>query len=548
MSDLLPAQTYFKQRKNTHRRTTFVSTVVHLITKITVIIVGMLALLPIAYLVIRAVDADRTMLNYLLSAQGLAVIVRSLGLMFAVMGGTLLVGVPFAWLTSRTNLPFRRLWLILGLLPMVTPTYLIAVSHIFAFGPRGTLQQLLEPLFGIERLPPIHGFFGTWLILVLCTFPYVVLPLTFAFTRVTPALEDAASDLGASRWQVLWHIILPACRPAILSGVLLTGLYSLGDFGAPAVMRYSNFIQVIYLQYTSSFDRHRGAVLALVLVCITLLLLIFVRRADKHIEHTATGTPDYQVTPINLGLWRMPSLAFCSLIIGLGVLTPISVIIHWLLNKTVTRSVEYDVITLTINTLNISVLTAFVAGLLAILMVMFLRSSSAPILRWLSRLPFVGYVLPGIVVGLSMVYFTNRYIPVLYQTLPILITAYVIRFLPLTLSATQNSFAQINPRIEESAESLGAVSWQVVRHITLPLSRSGILGGMVLVFLAVMKELPIALMLAPTGFHTLSYRIWSAYQEAIFSQIGLPGLLLMLTSVVSLWFILRDIKSRPQIR
>jgi len=160
----------------------------------------------------------------------------------------------------------------------------------------------------------------------------------------------------------------------------------------------------------------------------------------------------------------------------------------------------------------------------------------------------VGYVLPGIVVGLSMVYFTNRYVPVLYQTLPILITAYVIRFLPISLSATQNALAQINPRIEESAESLGAVSWQIARHITLPLSQSGIVGGMVLVFLAVMKELPIALMLAPTGFHTLSYRIWSAYQEAIFSQIGLPGLLLMITSMVSLWLILRDIQSSPQVR
>lgn len=506
------------------------------------LIVGVLALLPILYLAIRALDADHAMLNYLLSAQGMAVVVRSLGLMFAVMAGTLVIGIPFAWLTARTNLPFRKGWLVLGLLPMVTPTYLIAVSHIFAFGPRGLLQQMLEPLFGIERLPPIYGFFGAWLVLTLCTFPYVVLPLSFAFTRVTPILEEAASDLGASRWEVLRRVILPLSRPAILSGTLLAGLYTLGDFGAPTIMRYSNFVQVIYLQYTSSFDRHRGAVLALILVFITLVLLILARRADRNIAHTSTGTPDHAVKPVKLGRWLIPALLFCGVIILLGVVTPFGVILHWLVNKTVTRSVEYDALQLTFNTLGVSGVTAIITGLIAISLASVLQATRSPLIRTIGRLPFIGYVLPGIVVGLAMIFFTSRYAPAIYQTLPVLISAYVIRFLPISLSATRTAFEQVNPRLEESAQSLGAMAWQVMMRVKLPLSRSGIIGGMVLVFLAVMKELPIALMLAPTGFHTLAYRIWSAYQEAIFSQIGLPGLLLMLTSVMSIWFILRDEK------
>lgn len=512
------------------------------------LILAILSLLPIVYLLMRALDADNLMLDYLLSRQGLSVIARSLVLMFAVMAGTLLIGIPYAWLTSRSDLRFRRVWLALGLLPMVTPTYLIAVSHIFAFGPRGLLQQALEPFFGIQRLPPIYGFFGAWLILTLCTFPYVVLPLSFAFTRITPALEEAASDLGANRWQILRYIILPACRPALISGTLLAGLYSLGDFGAATIMRYDNFIQVIYLQYTSSFDRHRGAVLALVLVLITLIVLIFARRADKNIAHVATGTPDYPRSQLKLGFWQLPSLAFLGTIISLGVLTPLGMILYWLANKTVTRNVEYDIFALTLNTLGISVATALVAGIFGILLAMMIRSSTSSLSLWISGVPFVGYVLPGIVVALAMIFFTSHYLPGLYQTLPILITAYVIRFLPISLSASRNALAQINPRMEESAESLGAANWQVTKYIRLPLSRSGILGGMILVFLAVMKELPIALMLAPTGFHTLSYRIWSSYQEAIFSQIGLPALVLMTSSILSIWLILRGTQALPQLR
>jgi iron(III) transport system permease protein len=545
MSDLLPAQHYRQQPTRIKHRASLINHMVRLLSQGLFIGIGILALLPIAYLIIRAIDADDAMLAYLTNTRGLTVIINSLLLMVAVMVGTLIIGIPFAWLTSRTDLPFRRAWLILGLLPMVTPTYLLAVSHIFVFGPKGILQQALEPLIGIERLPSIYGFGGTWLILTLCTFPYVVLPLRHTFTRMTPALEEAASDLGANRWQVLRYMILPSCRPAIISGAMLAGLYSLGDFGAPAVMRYENFIRVIYLQYTSSFDRHRGALLALVLVLITLVLLALARYADRQIAHTSNGTPTYHTSPLKLGYWRLPALGFMSIIIGLGVMTPIGTILHWSLSKTTSRHVNYDIAELTINTLQVSIVTALIAGGIGILLATTMRASSSHILQWLGKLPFVGYVLPGIVVGLSMVFFTNRYIPALYQTLPILIIAYVVRFLPISLSATQNALAQVNPRLEESAESLGAVRWNINRYITLPLAKSGILGGMALVFLAVMKELPIALMLAPTGFHTLSYRIWSAYQEAIFSQIGLPGLVLITTSIMSLWFILRSIDNPP---
>jgi len=303
-------------------------------------------------------------------------------------------------------------------------------------------------------------------------------------------------------------------------------------------MRYNNFTQVIYLQYTNSFDRNRGAVLALVLVLITFALLLVERRAAHRIEHITTGSPEAART-VRLGRWRVPALAFCSLIVGMGVVVPLVVLVQWLTTHNVSRAVDYNPLTLTLNTFGVSAVTAILGTALAIPLVVLMRRSSAWA-GWLGRLSYVGYMLPGIVVGLAVVFFATRYLPALYQTFPVFIIAYVMRFLPISIGATQNAFAQVNPRLEESAYSLGALGWQVVARIMLPLARSGILSGAVLFFLAVMKELPIALMLAPTGFHTLSYRIWSAYQEAIFSQIGLPGLLLMLVSTLSIVFILRQ--------
>jgi iron(III) transport system permease protein len=508
-------------------------------TALIAITVGILALLPLIYLGMRALETDAEAVSRLLDTQTLTVIGRSLGLMLAVMAGAFLIGLPFAWLTARTDLPFRHVWLVLGLVPMVAPTYLIAVTYILAFGPRGMLQKVLALFWEVERLPSIYGFFGAWLVLTLCTYPYVVLPVRAVLLQRSPLLEEAAADLGANRWTVFWRVILPQCRPALISGMMLAGLYSLSDFGAAAMMRYDNFTRVIYLQYLTSFDRSGGAVLALILVIISLGLLVLERYTVRETLHTTSGTP-YLPARLGIGRWRLPALAFCSGLIGLGVAIPFGVLVYWLTNKTVTRSVDYDGFTLITSTLGVSALATILVALIAIPLTVFTQRSPTVLSRWLGHLSYLGYGLPGIVIGLALVFFTTQFLTPLYQTLPILIAAYILRFLPISLSATQSAFTQVNPRLKEAAQALGAKEWQMIGRIMLPLSRAGILGGMVLVFLAVMKELPITLLLAPIGFHTLSYRIWSAYQEAIFSQIGLPGLLLMGTSALAISVILKN--------
>src|SRR5690606_4635797 len=194
-------------------------------------------------------------LAYLLDGRTLKVISNSLLLTGAVVAAAALIGVPFAWLTARTDLPFRRFWLVAGLLTMVIPSYIGAMMYIAAFGPRGLLQSLLEP-FGVQSLPSIYGFWGAWLSITLFTYPYVVLPVRAALLNMDPALDESARSLGMNRWKVFWRVTLPQLRPAMATGMLLTALYTLSDFGAVALMRYDAFTRVIYLQYTSSFDRN----------------------------------------------------------------------------------------------------------------------------------------------------------------------------------------------------------------------------------------------------------------------------------------------------
>ena len=159
--------------------------------------------------------------------------------------------------------------------------------------------------------------------------------------------------------------------------------------------------------------------------------------------------------------------------------------------------------------------------------------------RWLVNLAYTGNVLPGIVIALALVFFASQNLLSLYQTLPLLVIGYAIRYLPLSIGATHSAFAQINPRYEEAARSLGMSTRAALLRITLPLARGGILAGLALVFLNVMKELPTTLILRPIGFRTFATRIWSAYDEAFLSSIALPGFVLILVSGLVLIIVLR---------
>jgi iron(III) transport system permease protein len=500
---------------------------------------ALLMLLPLAYLLLRAAGAGQDGLDYLLRERTVQIVLNSLALVVTVVGAGVLIGVPFAWLTTRTDLPLRRLWLVLGLLPMVIPSYLGAVTFVAMFGPKGMLQGWLEVLIGLDRLPDIRGWFGAWLALTLFTYPYVVLPVRAALLNTDPALEEAARSLGLNRWQVFRRVTLPQLRPALAAGMLVTALYTLSDFGAVAIMRYNAFTRAIYLQYTSSFNREHAALLALVLVALTLALLYLEGRVTPHSHNYRVGTgARRQLKTIRLGRWCWPALIFCGGLIGIGVLVPVSVLIFWLVGRVRNTSFPADMAELTANTVTVSGLSALVVAIVAIPLALLIVRSPSRLNRWLVSLSYTGNALPGIVVALALVFFAANYLPAWYQTLPLLIFGYAARFLPFSLGATRSALTQINPRLEETARCLGLRPWQVTLRVTVPMARAGILAGAALVFLSAMKELPTTLMLAPIGLRTLATRIWSVQTEAMLSLIGEPGLLLMAASAFGLALIL----------
>jgi iron(III) transport system permease protein len=158
--------------------------------------------------------------------------------------------------------------------------------------------------------------------------------------------------------------------------------------------------------------------------------------------------------------------------------------------------------------------------------------------RLMERLAYTVFALPGIVVALALVFFGARYAGVFYQTLPLLVAAYVLLFLPQATGPMRAALLQLHASLEETAHSLGRRPWQVLTSVTLPLMRPGLTAGASLVFLTVMKELPATLILAPLGFKTLATSVWSAVSEAFFAQAAAPALLIILMSSLPMAYII----------
>ena len=490
-------------------------------------VVGIGILLPLVYLVLRAAGAGDELWRLLLRPRTVVILFNSVALSAAVTLSTIAIAVPLAWLVVRSDLPLRRFWTGVLIVPLAVPSYVGGFVLIGALGPRGMLQRVLEPL-GVERLPEIYGFPGAWLALTLFTYPYVFLVVRAALQGMDHTLEEASRSLGHSGWSTFWQITLPQLRPAIAAGGLLVALYTLSDFGAVSLLQFDTFTRVIYAHYQGSFDRHLAAGLALVLVVMTLLILV--------LEHWSRGRAYYHrgaqsglrsLRRVNLGRWRLPALALCACVALFALVLPGLTIGYWLF-RSVTYTTSFSSLPiLAWNTLWVSAATGTAAVILAVpVAYLTVRFPGRP-LRLFEYAIYLGYGLPGIVIALSLVFFGANVAPIIYQTFFLLIAAYLIRFLPQAYGNARTSLLQVNPSLEEASRSLGHSWHATLRAITLPLVRGGATAGGILVFVTTLKELPITLLLGPIGFKTLATEIWTNTAEGFFAEAA-PVILVLL--------------------
>lgn len=479
--------------------------------------------LPLGHLVLRASGAADPW-ALVTSTRVWQATGRTLALATTVTVLATVLGVALAWLLERTDLPGRR-WLgIVAAVPLVVPTYVLAVTLKDAFGP--------SPL--LVELPGAVGFRGAALALALGTYPYVLLVVRATLATADPALEEAARSLGDSARRVFVRVVVPMLRPAIGAGGLLVFLYTLSDFGAVAILRFETLTLAIFGEYRTSFDRSRPAVMGVLLVVMTLVALVAERRVRGRAPSARAVAGTRPAERRRLGRWRWPAAVAVAAVPLLGAGVPVGVLLYRASLGTGRSEDPSILVRAAFTSTGLSLAAAAVAVALAVpvaMLVVRYRSRLAAVVETASM---AGYALPGLVIALALVFFAARYVPGIYQTPSLVVVAYVIRFYPEALGAARASIAGVDPALEEVARTLGDTQARAMRRVTVPLVRGGLAAGGGLVFLTAMKELPATLLLRPAGTDTLATRVWTGAAEGFYRQAAPAALLLVLVSVFAL--------------
>ncbi|HEX5016102.1 MAG TPA: iron ABC transporter permease [Actinomycetes bacterium] len=452
----------------------------------------LVALLPVVYLFVRASEAGpQGWLEVLARPRTWELVGNTLLLAVLVTAATLIGGVPTAWLLARAQLRGRAVWAALMALPLAVPSYVAAFVWV-----SGPLR--------------LSGLFGAWMVLTLSTMPLVILPTVAAFRRGDRGHEEVARGLGLGPWRTAWRVTIPQALPAASAGALLAFLYVLFDFGAVSILRYETLTRAVFATYRASFDRSATATLALLLVVLTVAAVaaeqLLRGRARKH--RVGAGAPR-PLGGVSLGRWAPVAYGWLSFVAVLGVGVPAASLTYYTVIGR-QRSVDFpELLGAMSATVWLSLLGAAVTVLLAIPVGVLLARYPGRRAMVVEQLSYAGHALPGIVVGLGLVFFALTVAPGLYQTTAIVVLAYAVLFLPKAIGATRTAVASAPPVLDDVARSLGRSSWGAIRSVTLPLAAPGVLAGGLLVLLTAMKELPATLILRPTGVDTLATELWT---------------------------------------
>jgi iron(III) transport system permease protein len=477
------------------------------------VVVGFV-LLPLAFLILQSAQVGWSTLHPLLFRHlTVTLIWNTVRLTAAVTVVCAVIGVAAAWCVERTQLPWRRFWRIILVLPLAMPDFVIGYSW-------------------ISLVPAVHGYWGSVLVMSLGSYPLVYLPVAASLRTADPGLEDVARSLGLGRVRTFFRVTLHQIRPALLGGSLLVALILLAEFGTFEILRFQTFTTQIYTEFQLSFNSASGAALSLVLVALGLALL-----AGEALGRGRGGTARRGATMrpaprMRLGWWSVPVLGGLTALIGLAIGLPLYALAYWFYEGTSSTLPPISIFHAALNTAAYSAAAAALATAAAMPIAFLVERHRGPASMAMERSTYIVQALPGIVVGLSFVYFTVRYAFGLYLSSTELVVAYTIMFFPLALVAVRAGVAQVPPGVEEVARSLGHGRASVLFRVTLPILAPALAAGFSLVFISASTELTATLILHPNGVNTVATGFWQFTKDFSYGAAAPYALALLLVATI----------------
>jgi iron(III) transport system permease protein len=493
--------------------------------------------------ILREPDTYTALLNSLVIASGVTVM-------------STVIGTFFAWLVTRTDLPFKPAMRVLFLVPFMLPSFIGALAWKMLLSPRaGYINRFLMDVVGLDGpVFDIYTFPGIMAVETMYLFPFVFIQVCGALERMDPTLEESARISGASLFTITRKITIPLVRPSILSGALLIMLYSMAHFGTVAVLGIEvgifNIPTLIYEkihQSAGSFNSIRtGTVLATVLVITAALIMFIQSKVLSRGRYQIIAGKSFRPVETKLRALRIPMLVFCIAYIGFTIVLPTVTIFmvgglktyglpftaenltlanyrYILFDWKMTRDAIWNSVTLG---LAAALITMF-AGVMISYVIVKMKVRGKGILEFLGMLPFS---VPGSVIALGVILaWSGKFGVNIYNTVWIILVAYIARYMAFSLKANCAALEQVHDSLVEAARASGAGMGQALRDIVLPLVRPGMFAAFFLIFLPALRELTVSVLLYGPTTRTIGVAIYTLNEdgETVYSA-ALAGIALMI--------------------
>ena len=467
-------------------------------------------------------------------------------LMVTVISGT--VGTALAWVTSMYRFPGQRFFSWALMLPLAMPAYVLAFVTVGIVDFSGPLQTALRD-FGITTaIPSVRNVWGAGLVLSLAFYPYVYLLARQAFLSQGKRAIEAGQMLGLSRSKVFFRLALPQALPWVIGGLLLASMETLADFGAVSVFNVDTFTTAIYKAWFGFFSLTTAAQLAALLIGVIFIVVLFEQYWQaKRGNIIAQGSSQrFEASkPAKLAMTLL-----CTLVFLIAFLIPFAQLIYW---TAANFQQDFDAryIDFVTNSLMIASMTTAFIAVLAIMIAWIKRQYPDKSTKLMTTLANLGYVVPGTVLAVGIfipiAWLDNQLIAFgvtstqfLSGSVIVMLLALSTRFMTVSFQPVDRQLQRLTVNQEAAAKLLSDSPFQRWRQVMLPVLSPGVLTGLLMGFVEVMKEMPITLMTRRQGWDTLAVRVFEMTSEGMLARAALPSLLIVLVGLIPVWILLRQ--------
>ena len=489
-------------------------------------------------------------------------IFNSFTLLVCVLILTFVLGISSAYLVSFYTFPFSNFFKWALILSFAVPPYIYAYSLTAFFENYGTLYSILKNLFGTgdynQHIPKFDGFIGAVLSLSFSLFAYVYILSRASFLYQSQNLIDLGRSLGFSKLKSFYSLILPAARPAIVTGLSLVAMETLAEFGAVDFFSINTLTTGIYNSWITFDDlafSNRISFFLLIFIFALFILENLSRKKARYHSNTKGGFKQKEKIKLS-GIKAFNAFFICLIIFFLSFLFPLSQMLYWTI-KFPENLFDLKILTLTLNTIYLVFLSSLVLILFSLISNYGNRVSKNKFLNILSTLSISGYAIPGVILAVAFITFIAWFDENIIQALGFLsikkifigsilglVLVYFVRFYSLAFNGIKSGYEKINMSVDESSYLLGYSKQKTFMNIHVPYLRNSLLFVVILISLEIIRELPITLILRPFNFETFATTAYISASEDLLEAAAAPALFLILIAttciIISSKYILRE--------